>query len=104
MTEKTQTQLFADGIIRLNREGRLCTYCMLQIINPTIARECPYHLPITTETPTEPTAQEKRGRAHNGRPKGLIPHCPRCRAPHRHSLKSRNNRCIDCEFEEEWDE
>lgn len=54
--------------------------------------------------PTAPTAQEKRGRGSNGRPKGLIPHCPRCRAPHRHSLKSRNNRCIDCEFEEEWDE
>ncbi len=54
--------------------------------------------------PTAPAAQEKRGRGNNGRPKGLIPHCPRCRAPHRHSLKSRNNRCIDCEFEEEWDE
>ena len=54
--------------------------------------------------PTAPAAQEKRGRGNNGRPKGLIPLCPRCRAPHRHSLKSRNNRCIDCEFEEEWDE
>lgn len=41
---------------------------------------------------------------HRGRPHGLIPHCTRCRAPHRMRHPKRNNRCIECEFEEEWDE
>lgn len=45
------------------------------------------------------TTPERRGRPH-----GLIPHCTRCRAPHRMRHPKRNNRCIECEFEEEWDE
>lgn len=44
------------------------------------------------------------GTKHRGRPHGLIPHCTRCRAPHRMRHPKRNNRCIECEFEEGWDE
>tara|TARA_R110002012_G_scaffold128184_1_gene280536 strand:- start:267 stop:533 length:267 start_codon:yes stop_codon:yes gene_type:complete len=44
------------------------------------------------------------GIEHRGRPHGLIPHCTRCRAPHRMRHPKRNNRCIECEFQEEWDE
>lgn len=44
------------------------------------------------------------GTEQRGRPHGLIPHCTRCRAPHRMRHPKRNNRCIECEFEEEWDE
>ena len=44
------------------------------------------------------------GTEHRGRPHGLIPHCTRCRAPHRMRHPKRNNRCIECEFQEEWDE
>jgi len=60
-----------------------------------------------TETPTA-TAVPKEvkidAKPHRGRPKGTIPHCPRCRRPHRHSRKERNGRCIDCEHEEWWSE
>lgn len=60
-----------------------------------------------TETPTGPecTAEAKiDAKPQRGRPKGTIPHCPRCRRPHRHSRKERNGRCIDCEHEEWWSE
>ena len=60
-----------------------------------------------TATPTDPecTAEAKiDAKTHRGRPKGTIPHCPRCRRPHRHSRKERNGRCIDCEHEEWWSE
>ena len=57
----------------------------------------------TEEKPPEKVAIPS-GTEHRGRPHGLIPHCTRCRAPHRMRHPKRNNRCIECEFEEEWDE
>ena len=57
----------------------------------------------TEEKPPEKVAIPS-GTEHRGRPHGLIPHCTRCRAPHRMRHPKRNNRCIEREFEEEWDE
>jgi len=61
--------------------------------------------PTATPTATELQAQAGHSpKPHRGRPKGTIPHCPRCRRPHRHSRKERNGCCIDCEHEGWWDE
>ena len=111
MSDSTLNQLYAEGLIRLHREDRMCTYCLLQIMNPSVAKECPYHTPMPIQTPTatveaelKPVTVEPLLFDNRGRPKGTIPKCSRCRRDGRSISPKRNGRCIECEFEEWWSE
>ncbi len=64
-------------------------------------------LQTPTETPTATVEKKKtddRGKAHTGRPKGLVPKCGRCRREGRQISPKRNGCCIECEYEEWWSE
>lgn len=111
MSVVTLNQLYSEGLIRLNQEGRMCTYCLLQIMNPNVAKECPYHLPMPIQTLTEtvepelkPVITEPVLHDNRGRPRGTIPKCSRCRRDGRSISPKRNGRCIECEYEEWWTE
>jgi hypothetical protein len=61
--------------------------------------------PMKTPTATvEREITNRRGKAHLGRPKGLIPKCGRCRREGRQISPKRGGCCMECEHEAWWTE